>query len=200
MVRMLFQNTPSLLLSNNSKNEDPALQETSSTVTVTGILKQQQSKSPSKRAVGFSKKTTRFVYKKPSVSTDDLWYSNEEFAQFKVDFKQDAKAVARSAKKSDSGNQAVLEVFDECQRESLPSPSNPALQAFLQDATHTGLERMAAREIFADKGSRRKALYRALRQVQGLESSALLRTTFEQVSRPSVLFAHCIATAAAASS
>ncbi len=179
--------SPSLL---SSSQENPALEKTNYT-------KDKQSATPPSRKVQFAK--TRTVFRRSpqlsNIPTTELWYTSHDFSHFRASFKVDAKKVARSVKSE--ANRAIVAAFRSCQKYQQPQ-CNDAVRSFLQDPTHTGLERMAAREIFPDKSVRRSMIWEAVSDIESLKvgnyelESNMLSTTCEKHSRSSVMFARFI--------
>ena len=131
----------------------------------------------------------------------NLWYSKQEMVEMRQQYITDARQIARSNKQSDS---AILKTFHECSKgeSCLDGELVEELRVYLRDETQTGLERMAARQIYNDKKFRRCTLYDSVFSIQTRHRknyermSSLMRFACESISFSSVLFAHQLAMAA----
>mmetsp|Transcript_19319 Transcript_19319/g.41569 ORF Transcript_19319/g.41569 Transcript_19319/m.41569 type:complete len:196 (+) Transcript_19319:93-680(+) len=174
---------------------DPALQDASTTV-----KKQPQQESSSKKSVRFAD-TRKVFYRhrgQNSTPANKLWYKSKDFQLFRANFTKDAKQVARSMRKFEQN--VVLTAFQDCQDKPQQVPSaNAALQTFLEDPTHRGLERMAAREIYCAKSMAIKEIRHTVMHIQTCELGSysaeanMLRRNCARITRSSAAFAQCIA-------
>eukprot|EP00523_Entomoneis_sp_CCMP467_P020341 CAMPEP_0168862294 /NCGR_PEP_ID=MMETSP0727-20121128/18362_1 /TAXON_ID=265536 /ORGANISM="Amphiprora sp., Strain CCMP467" /LENGTH=316 /DNA_ID=CAMNT_0008917331 /DNA_START=153 /DNA_END=1099 /DNA_ORIENTATION=+ len=153
---------------------------------------------------------------------EDLYYTAQETAGLRQVFMEDARRVARRSKCLDDN--ALYLTFSECSKGECDVPAHlveelrvylhnhehadtcmPQEQQQQQDDSYTGLERMAARQIYADKKFRRATLWESVDGIQ--KRHAKLRSSYERVSSAmrfaceaisfsSVLFAHQLACAA----
>lgn len=137
------------------------------------------------------------------VSFDTLWYTNEERQQFRVQQKKDAKTMAKLMKKMQ--NTVVARVFQVCCSNKVSPQHVEELRRFLRrDSRFIGLERFSGKEVFCDRAQRYDCLLESIKVVQQYQfdgpdkKGQVLRMTCEELSRPSILFAQCLAQAAAA--
>eukprot|EP00522_Entomoneis_paludosa_P007751 CAMPEP_0172441926 /NCGR_PEP_ID=MMETSP1065-20121228/2438_1 /TAXON_ID=265537 /ORGANISM="Amphiprora paludosa, Strain CCMP125" /LENGTH=284 /DNA_ID=CAMNT_0013191553 /DNA_START=159 /DNA_END=1013 /DNA_ORIENTATION=- len=133
----------------------------------------------------------------------ELWYSRDEQVALRQVYMKDAKHVAHTSGVCDS---AMYKIFVECSKgegSDLHPQLVEELRHYLQDETHTGLERMAARQIYNDKKFRRCTLVESVLGIQARHvhsppdrKAGALRFACEAISFSSVLFAHQLAVAA----
>eukprot|EP00522_Entomoneis_paludosa_P010348 CAMPEP_0172444816 /NCGR_PEP_ID=MMETSP1065-20121228/4821_1 /TAXON_ID=265537 /ORGANISM="Amphiprora paludosa, Strain CCMP125" /LENGTH=231 /DNA_ID=CAMNT_0013195517 /DNA_START=34 /DNA_END=726 /DNA_ORIENTATION=- len=179
---------------------------------------QSSSSNPSRRRM--SRKRVRFgahqTYLVDSFSRQDdlkaaLWYSNQEQTQLRATFLEDSRIEARSNRPqqqhSSSSSSVMLQTFVECTKGqvTLTHDLSAELGDYLHQCHHTGLERMAARQIYNDKKQRRALLIQAVLDIQERHhhdrsssysrQSSALRFACETISFTSILFAHQIAVA-----
>ena len=182
--------------------KDPALQDSQESECGRAAhqeLPHEVKRSRGKVAFGYIE-TFSIVPSHTHVSETDIWYSKEEMESMRSDYVQDAKKVARANKTSDG---ALLRTYEACSKgeRTLDSKLVEELRICLEDPTTTGLERMAARRIHADKKFRRYSLVEAVFGIQDRLSydhekrSNALRFASEAISVSSVLFAHQLAVA-----
>ena len=133
------------------------------------------------------------------IPASTLWYGSGDFASFKESIKIDVKRIARNCKK------AFVQVHKMCQTESYLDQAL-VLGAFrtlnLEVEEFSGLERLMSREIYSDKRHRRSLSFGVVDALQLTDfcdnelRDASMRYECERISRPSVLFAQCVATIA----
>eukprot|EP00977_Amphora_coffeiformis_P016793 scaffold5317_cov160-Amphora_coffeaeformis.AAC.1 len=139
--------------------------------------------------------------------TSHLWYSADDFKEFKKSFvilAKEFQAYNRTMPEQQSFKTFLLMAFNACCDESSEDPRScllercdeKVLQKWLSKGSRRGIERLSVLSIFADKSSRKKKLTAAVLDSQDScsdmtydESAEYIRKAARKISRPSRLFA-----------
>ena len=197
MVCLTENNQPIL----SKEPSDPALE---SLVATKNVRRSKSKKSRrGERRVTFGHSDIMYIVPVQNLAPmTDIWYTSDDRAEMHKVYIADSRKMAIDNKRSDS---TILRAFEECAKgESNLCPELASeLHLYLQDETHTGLERMAARKIFNDRKIKRQTLYETVFGIQERHAKNELRRlnglrfASEAISFSSVLFAHQMALAAA---
>ena len=138
------------------------------------------------------------------VCPTELWYTPMDYKGFKAAYRGDAKILVKQNKKR--GNFIVSQAFAECQNtngeQHLSSSTAHALAEYMSDCSHTGVERIASKEVYEDKRNRRQMLSETVMLIQqhsfdtADKKELFLRMACEEMSKPNTLLAHFLALAA----
>jgi hypothetical protein len=162
--------------------------------------------------------TKVFLLKRRSnrVPMSSLWYSRPEFHSFEESLKSDAKEAARNSKIQGT-DKAIDRSFKKCvvsgaclldEDSSIKTVALFICQADdgMLTTTTGGLERFLSKRVYTDKRLRRAMLFKCI--FNDLKKSddgdaemkaAFIRDASERISRPSTLYARCIARSTAES-
>jgi HD-GYP domain-containing protein (c-di-GMP phosphodiesterase class II) len=149
----------------------------------------------------------------------DAWYVKTEYRQFKVATYYMAKEIAKSEARNKApfsyhrimtrAYQVCCETVDEVDNAALSIHEKRHLVRWAEVATsRLGLEKWSVKSIQSDKSGRRKELVELVKDLQSiplLEKEAMPRDEFirqscQRLTRPSRLFARCLAEAQAKAS
>ena len=168
---------------------------------------------PPKKSVRFHERVHKFRrcprFVKDQVTTDKLWYNNQDFTEFRANFKRDSKLQIRTAKMAGKSLDCYKQAFFMCQNgiETLDREIAQPLECFLARPERIGLERVSCLEVYNDKKERKKLLSESMQALQShtclaacspSEKQDFISMACQEISRPSVLFAYQVALAAAA--
>jgi hypothetical protein len=214
----IIDQTPLQPLNVNLDSDDISL---SSTITVDRDTKKElhsEDSSPGKKRVTFDMKHNKEYNNVNCCKEDykDLWYTRLEYRQFKVATYYMAKEIAKSEASNKAPfsyhrimtrtYQVCCEAVEERDTSLLSYHERRHLTRWAEVATsRLGLERWSVKSIQADKSDRRKELVELVMDLQNLplpEDESMPRDEFirqscERLTRPSRLFARCLAEAQA---
>mmetsp|Transcript_5285 Transcript_5285/g.10871 ORF Transcript_5285/g.10871 Transcript_5285/m.10871 type:complete len:217 (-) Transcript_5285:48-698(-) len=203
-------NRSSAMIIGNS-SEDPAL------VQSCRSLKDTRSSQP-RKCVSFG---AQILYTAPlqhlDVPVNELWYTPVDFRSMRLNYKYDMKRVTRKPKSNATAVDKTIidQAFAECLESAILSPhvaSNLA-EYFATTPQCIGLERTTSKRLFQEKKERRQLVVQAMQRIQeemrSFENNNyrddpkvqdmganLIRLACENITRPTVLFAHQLAVAA----
>mmetsp|Transcript_7192 Transcript_7192/g.9335 ORF Transcript_7192/g.9335 Transcript_7192/m.9335 type:complete len:184 (-) Transcript_7192:185-736(-) len=137
------------------------------------------------------------------VSLEELWYSREDYTRFRSEQRGDAKIIARFAIKSK--NTMIFRLFSKCcdGGEIPPELMDELVVSLKNRFSTTGLERYSSKEVFCDRLTRRGMLLDNVEMLQQYKfeneekRTTCLRMACEELTCPTVVFAHLIAKAVA---